>query len=138
MGRGHGYDHNGLKEKRHITSAELEFGDYAVVLENKSGHSGIFNAEAQRLLGIMSSKDGLLEENEYLEKLRLVPMENISDILSACEKAEKKYFFPRHNDGSGRIRHGRSAGRIQGVGRVGRDDAGYRCLPDRDQLCRMA
>ena len=87
-----GYDHNGLKEKRHITSAELEFGDCAVVLENKSGHSGIFNAEAQRLLGIMSSKDGLLEENEYLEKLRLVPMENISDILSACEKAEKKYF----------------------------------------------
>ena len=64
----------------------------SIFLENKSGHSGIFNAEAQRLLGIMSSKDGLLEENEYLEKLRLVPMENISDILSACEKAEKKYF----------------------------------------------
>ena len=27
-----GYDHNGLREKRHITSAELEFGDCAVVL----------------------------------------------------------------------------------------------------------
>lgn len=89
-----GYDNNILDEKRHITDKELDeiSGNCAIIVEHKSGHSGIFNTEAQRRLNITASKDGLLEEGIYLEKLKKVPMEEGQGLIDAYKKAQDKYF----------------------------------------------
>lgn len=89
-----GYDHNLLEGKRHITDAELDgiYGDCAIVVEHKSGHSGVFNTEARKRLGITSSERGLLEENPYLEKLKQIPMDGGRELLDAYARAQEKYF----------------------------------------------
>ncbi len=89
-----GYDHNILEEKRHITSAEIDrvSGQNAVVIEHKSGHSGVFNTEAQKRLGILHSENGYLYEGEYIEKLKNIPLEDGSKIFETFERAQKKYF----------------------------------------------
>lgn len=92
-----GYDNNLLEGKRHITDRELDelsqkYGNCAIVLEHKSGHSGVFNGEAQRRLGITSSRNGFLEETEYLEKLGQIPLEDGRKLTEAYKKAQDKYF----------------------------------------------
>lgn len=89
-----GYDNNILEDNRHITDKDLDDipGGCAIVVEHKSGHSGVFNTEAQKKLGITGAKDGLLEEGPYLDRLKEVPMESGRDLLEAYKKAQEKYF----------------------------------------------
>lgn len=89
-----GYDNNILEDNRHITDKDLDDipGGCAIVVEHKSGHSGVFNTEAQKRLGITGSKDGLLEEGPYLDRLKEVPMESGRKLLEAYKKAQEKYF----------------------------------------------
>ena len=88
-----GYDNNSLAEKRHITAKELDgiSGSNAVVIQHKSGHSGIFNTEAAKRLNIRT-KDGLLEESEYINILKNIPMENGEALMNAYDKAQNLYF----------------------------------------------
>lgn len=88
-----GYDNNSLAEKRHITAEELDSisGSNAVVIQHKSGHSGIFNTEAAKRLNIRT-KDGLLEESEYINILKNIPMENGEALMNAYDKAQNLYF----------------------------------------------
>lgn len=89
-----GYDHNILEEKRHITSAEIDrvSGQNAVVIEHKSGHSGVFNTEAQKRLGISHSENGYLYEGEYIEKLKNIPLEDGSKILRHLKERRRNIF----------------------------------------------
>ena len=90
-----GYDNNILEEKRHITHKDLDEiqGGCAIVVEHKSGHSGVFNTEAMKRLGITSAVNGLMEETPYLEKLREIPFEEGQALMDAYKKAQDKYFF---------------------------------------------
>ena len=89
-----GYDNNILEEKRHITHKDLDeiSGGCAIIVEHKSGHSGVFNMEAQKRLGITSSVNGLMEETPYLEKLKEIPLEEGQALMDAYKKAQDKYF----------------------------------------------
>lgn len=89
-----GYDHNELREKRHITSSELDgvSGSNAVVIEHRSGHFGVFNTEAARRLEICDAENGLLKESEYIEKTGKIPSPDIKTMTEAFKRAQRKYF----------------------------------------------
>ena len=88
-----GYDNNNFSEKRHITVSELDSvsGTNAVIVQHKSGHSGIFNTEAAKRLNA-DTADGLLEESGYLAALKKIPMEKGEDLIRAYDKAQNMYF----------------------------------------------
>ena len=103
-----GYDHNNLMEKRHITREELDkaLPNNPVVVQHKSGHTGVMNSLALKKLGITNDSvspdggliekidgrvTGYLEENAFIENLKKVPMTSINDLKEAFKKAEKKY-----------------------------------------------
>lgn len=102
------YDQNMLQEKRNITKEEIDeiIKDNPVVLNHKSGHSGIFNTKALEVLnitektkapfgGIIEIKNGiltgLLEENAYIEIVKKVPMPSLEELIESCKKAQEKY-----------------------------------------------
>lgn len=102
------YDTNMLQEKRNITKEEIDeiIKDNPVVLNHKSGHSGIFNTKALEVLnitektkapfgGIIEIKNGiltgLLEENAYIEIIKKVPMPSLEELIESCKKAQEKY-----------------------------------------------
>ena len=77
-----------------------------VVITHQSGHSGIFNSEALKQLGINENTiapeggkiekingklTGYLEENAYIQYIKKAPMPDIMQIREAVRKAEKKY-----------------------------------------------
>ena len=103
-----GYDHNNLEENRHITKSEIDevLPNNPVVITHQSGHSGIFNSEALKQLGINENTiapeggkiekingklTGYLEENAYIQYIKKPPMPDIMQIREAVRKAEKKY-----------------------------------------------
>lgn len=103
-----GYDQNCLKEKRHITAKDIDevAGDYLVMIQHMSGHSGIFNTKAMEYLGITKDTKvpkgghivvkegeltGYLEENAYLQYMKLTPMPDMEKLLEAFLKAQEKY-----------------------------------------------
>ena len=102
------YDQNMSQEKRNITKEEIDeiIKDNPVVLNHKSGHSGIFNTKALEVLnitektkapfgGIIEIKNGiltgLLEENAYIEIVKKVPMPSLEELIESCKKAQEKY-----------------------------------------------
>ena len=81
-----GYDHNILKEGKHITKIELDeaLPRNPVVIQHKSGHNGVFNSLGLELLeitdkteapvgGVIEKKNGeltgYLEENAFIENI---------------------------------------------------------------------
>ncbi len=105
---GTGYDHNILKENTHPKKQVIDeiLPNNPVVLQHKSGHSGTFNSKALELLninedtseiegGIIEKENGSLtgymEENCFLKYLKIVPMPNINELLTAYEKAQDYY-----------------------------------------------
>lgn len=91
---GSGYDHNNLKEKAHPTRQMLDeaFPGMAVVLQHKSGHFGVFSTVALQSIGMTGKdQDGYLEENEFVEAQKKVPMPEASQMLSAYRKALDSY-----------------------------------------------
>ena len=103
-----GYDNNVLEELEH---PKLDFldtftKDYPVVLQHKSGHVGVFNSKALKILNIDENTEspqggviekvngkltGYMEENAFVNYLKKVPMPSIEKILNSYQKAQKEY-----------------------------------------------
>lgn len=103
-----GYDHNILKENKHITKLELDeaLPNNPVVIQHKSGHNGVFNSLGLKILDITSKTispeggviekrngelTGYLEENAFIENIKRVPMPGIEELVKSAKKAEKEY-----------------------------------------------
>lgn len=103
-----GYDHNRLKEKRHPDRHVLDQAapDYPLVIKHQSGHMGVYNTLALKLLGadentqapeggLIAMEDGqpsgYMEETAFLQYLSRIPMPSPEDFLAAYEKAQKRY-----------------------------------------------
>lgn len=103
-----GYDQNFLKEKRYPTAEEIDKAapKNPVVLHHCSGHMGVFNTAAAKLLNIdpktgkaentnnkrdQSGFSGYLEENDFLRYSEKVPVPSIEDMKPAYKKAQQKY-----------------------------------------------
>lgn len=87
------YDYTVLADNRNITKEEIDkiTKNNPVVIQNKSGHSGIFNSKGLEKLNITKSINGLIEEKEFIENIKKVPMPNITDIIESCIKAQNMY-----------------------------------------------
>ena len=86
-----GYDHNDLAEKRHPTREELDtLGSIPIALTHRSNHFGVFNSAALELLGI-SSDSGLLQETEFVNAIRKMPMPGMESILECFRAAQAMY-----------------------------------------------
>lgn len=89
-----GYDHNFLKEKRHPTRKELDniSKDKMIIIEHQSGHAGVFNSRALQFLNFTKDFDsGLLEENDYINAIKKIPMDNVKEYIKAMKQAQKIY-----------------------------------------------
>lgn len=103
-----GYDHNILKENKHITKLELDeaLPNNPVVIQHKSGHNGVFNSLGLKILDITSKTispeggviekrngelTGYLEENAFIENIKRVPMPGIEELVKSAKKAEREY-----------------------------------------------
>ncbi len=89
-----GYDNNFLEEKIHPTKEIIDkvLPNNPVVLSHKSGHVGVFNSLGLKMLGIDNCFSGYMEENEFLDNLKKLPLPNMNDLLLSYKKAEEKYF----------------------------------------------
>lgn len=102
------YDQNILEEKAHPTSKFIdEFAaNYAVSLQHKSGHMGVFNTLALEKLGVtidtpnreggLIGKDelgltGYMEEADYIEYIKAKPMPSQEEIFKGFCSAQKTY-----------------------------------------------
>lgn len=103
-----GYDHNILIEKRHMTKKELDevISNNPIIIHHKSGHNGVLNSRALELLNITKETNsptggiiekvnneltGYLEETAFIENSKKVPIASVKDLISLCDKAQKKY-----------------------------------------------
>lgn len=103
-----GYDYNTLEELKHPKADFLDAftRDYPVVLQHKSGHVGVFNSKALKILnvdentappqgGVIEKVNGKLtgymEENAFVNYLKKVPMPSIEKILESYKKAQEEY-----------------------------------------------
>lgn len=103
-----GYDHNRLIEKRHPDRWKLDqwAPENPLVLQHQSGHVGVFNSAALRLLGVsgnIQSPDGgriemlngeptgYMEENAFMKYLQLAPMPDEESLMQAFAAAQQKY-----------------------------------------------
>lgn len=103
-----GYDHNQMREKRHLSLEELDeiCPLNPLVIQHKSGHMGLFNSKALELLGVtaetpspeggrIEKKDGRLtgymEENAFLYYLQKTPAPGMKALASAFRQVQEKY-----------------------------------------------
>ncbi len=59
-------------------------------IQLRSGHAGLFNGAARRLLGL--GENAVLEESEYLAATRRVPLPEGETLKSAFARAQARYF----------------------------------------------
>ena len=102
------YDHNMMEEKAHPTAQFIdEFApNYAISLQHKSGHMGVFNSLALEKLGVtvdtpcreggLIGKDengltGYMEEADYIEYVKAKPMPSPQEIFGGFIFAQKTY-----------------------------------------------
>ncbi len=85
--RGNGYDHNQLEGGNHPDTELLdrEFPNNPVVLSHASGHSGVFNFAARKLIGLSGS--GYLFEQDFTEAMKKVPVPGPDELLPAYKEA---------------------------------------------------
>lgn len=105
---GKGYDHNLLNEHRHpgISVLDQAAPDNPLVIQHKSGHMGVFNSVALRLLqvtvntaepagGVIGTDNGMLngymEENAFITFFQKVPLPKQADLLNAYCRAQNIY-----------------------------------------------
>ncbi|MDO4271159.1 MAG: amidohydrolase [Eubacteriales bacterium] len=105
---GKGYDHNALAERRHPTREALDRAapDNPVMIVHQSGHMGVFNSLALRLLGVTSETEapaggriacengaptGYMEENAFLFYQQKTPMPAPEDLLDAYRRVQELY-----------------------------------------------
>ena len=66
----------------------LDEFDFPLIIQHNSGHSGFFNRKAQDMAGINSS---FIQENEYFEAIKRLPVPDTDEIEKAFKEAEKIY-----------------------------------------------
>lgn len=105
---GKGYDHNLLAEHAHPTASVLDQAapDHPVMLAHQSGHMGVFNTAALRLLdvtaqtpspqgGLIAKENGnptgYMEENAFIQYQKKVPMASLEDLAHAYTVIQDKY-----------------------------------------------
>lgn len=105
---GKGYDHNQLAEHAHPAAAVLDQAapDNPVMIQHQSGHMGVFNTAALRLLGVTAqtpspsggriavengTPTGYMEENAFIEYQQKVPMPSAKDLMDAYVSVQNKY-----------------------------------------------
>lgn len=105
---GKGYDHNQLAEHAHPTAAVLDQAapDNPVMIQHQSGHMGVFNTTALRLLCVTAQTSspsggriavengtptGYMEENAFIEYQKKVPVPSAKDLMDAYISAQDKY-----------------------------------------------
>lgn len=71
-----------------LDSGFMDQFDFPLVIQHNSGHSGFFNKKAQKLAGINSC---FVQENEYFEAIKKLPVPDIEEIEEAFKEAEKLY-----------------------------------------------
>lgn len=103
-----GYDQNDFPDRMHPPLAILDrcAPGNPMVLQHKSGHMGVFNSMALRILdvtpetpapegGLIEKRDGRLtgymEENAFVSYLQKTPMPELPTLLDAYEKAQNLY-----------------------------------------------
>ena len=99
-----GYDPGVLEEKRHIDKALLNSAcpDNPLVIQHKSGHSGVFNSKALEMLGIdetarekygnmLNFETGFMEETAFVESVKRVPMPDAAALTNAYKTAQDNY-----------------------------------------------
>lgn len=98
-----GYDHHKLKEKRHITKQELDdVASIPVFIQHQTGHCGVMNSKALRLLvidentvspegGKIDFETGFLEENAFTYYIQKAPMPTLQELKEAYKKAQDIY-----------------------------------------------
>ncbi|MCI2058630.1 MAG: amidohydrolase [Oscillibacter sp.] len=104
-----GYDHNLLPGGRQPSLALLDscVPDHPLMLQHKSGHSGVCNSAALRALGITADTPdppggkigrdsdgaltGYLEENAFFEAQKKVPLPDLNTFLRAYRDAQGVY-----------------------------------------------
>lgn len=102
------YDHNLLEGHRNLTLDQLDdlAPEYAVAIQHKSGHMGLFNSLALTFLGVtvdtpapeggrIGLEDGRLtgymEENAYFTYMRKIPMPSMAELGKAYCRAQELY-----------------------------------------------
>ncbi len=102
------YDNNIMPDLKNPTIADLDSfaPNNPLIIYHKSGHMGLMNSMALRLLGI--DKDtpspeggrievvdgrltGYLEENAFIEYIKKVPLPGVDQLLNSFVRAQKKY-----------------------------------------------
>lgn len=103
-----GYDHNALAEQAHPGREVLDAAapDNPVMLQHKSGHVGVYNTAALKLLhvteetkapagGVIGFKDGKLtgymEEAAFLQYQKEIPMASAEELMDAYAKTQQVY-----------------------------------------------
>lgn len=89
-----GYDHNSLQEKKHPSGKMLDeaFPNMCIVLQHQSGHFGVFSSAALKATGMQGKdRNGYLEENDYVEAIKKVPMSSPKEMTLAYENAMHAY-----------------------------------------------
>lgn len=103
-----GYDHNTLEEKTHPRKEVLDEAapDHPVLIQHKSGHMGVFNSMALKLLGVTEKTPvpaggsigvdgggltGYMEEAAYMKYLKEIPQPSGEKLLEAYEKTQSVY-----------------------------------------------
>ncbi len=100
------FDPNELKEKRYPDCNILDKFENPILLEHKSGHTGVFNSAALKKLNIdintpvpeggkIEQKNGKLtgyiEENALITYMQKMPMPTMEEIEEAYLKAQERY-----------------------------------------------
>lgn len=102
------YDHNLLPGHKHVPLALLDQAvpEHPLVVQHTSGHMGLFNScalerlhitpktpvpDGGRIECIDGKLTGYMEENAFLQYLRMVPLPSISALLEAYGQAQDKY-----------------------------------------------
>lgn len=103
-----GYDHNCLTEQRHpdISLLDRAAPDNPLALQHASGHMGVFNTPALRILGITPATpdpeggrigrsngqpNGYMEENAFVSYVRKIPMPDANALCEAFTRAQRLY-----------------------------------------------
>lgn len=87
------YNENFIKEKKHPTKDFLDgfLADNPILLKHQSGHCGIFNKKAIKILNIQHDNNGFLEEKPFIDNIQKVPMPSIQDFTKAILKTQTIY-----------------------------------------------
>ncbi|MCJ7856370.1 amidohydrolase [Lachnospiraceae bacterium NSJ-143] len=89
-----GYDQNSLAEKSHPDKKLIDSVSphNPVVIQHKSGHSGIFNSFALKELGLTeATENGYMAENEFINAVMNIPLPDEQEILESFKRTQELY-----------------------------------------------